>query len=291
MKRLLYIFAAGAVLTFAGCSNEKDLDIDLNGGKGLEFVHFESASDAWLVTADDESYDYEVVVGCTQKHDTDVTYNVTVGENTTGVEGVDFSIPEKSVTIKAGEYLGVLPVKVLYATTGEGFEIELILSVDEGLINDSYGNVAKITVKSDKVTIDWAWLEGSWTVQDFNYYSNGPDGAPYTAAIVKVDDTKAIVRNLWGSGADLNATVDFTARTITLAGYQLGFNYPDFGADFYFVAVDPAADYDTYADINTPVVGTMSPAGVVFDNYDWLLVGGPYDGYTYAGGLRSTFTR
>lgn len=291
MKKVLYILAACLPFAFAGCSNEKDIDLDINGGKGLEFVHFESDSDAWLVTEDDESYEYEVVVGCTQKYDTDVTYNVTVGENTTGVEGTDFSIPTKSVTIKAGEYIGVLPVKVLYDTTGEGFVIELVLSVDKGLINEAYGNTAIISVKSDKVTIDWKWLEGTWTAQDYSYYSSANQGDTYSAAIIKVDETNCIVRNIWGSGADLNATVDFTARTITIPGYQFAFTYAGYSADIYFVAVDPDAEYDLYEDITTPVTGSMSPAGVVFDNYDFLLVGGQYNGYTWAGGLKSTFTR
>lgn len=291
MKRLLYIFAAASLFAFTGCSNEKDLDIDINGGKGLEFVHFESASDAWLVTEDDESYTYEVVVGCTQAYESDATYNITIGENTTGVEGTDFKIPSKSFTIAAGKYVGSIPVEILYDTVGEGFTLELILDVDEDIINPAYGNTAVISVKSDKVTIDWKWLEGTWTVQDYCYYDGANQGGPYSAAIVKVDETNCIVRNIWGSGADLNATVDFTARTITIPGYQFAFEDSDLSANLYFVAVDPEAEYDIYDDINAPVTGTMTPAGVVFDNYDFLLVGGSYDGYTYAGGLRSTFTR
>ena len=205
--------------------------------------------------------------------------------------GVDFTIPSKSVTIKAGEYTGNVPVTVLYETTGEGFVLELLLSVSDELINSSYGKSSTISVKSDKVTIDWAWLEGSWDAQDWNYYSGGPDGDPYTSAIVKVSETECVVRNLWGSGADFTATVDFDNRTITVPGYQLAFYYAGYSANFYFVAVNPETDYDVYEDLTTPVVGTMSPAGVVFDNYDFLLVGGPYSGYTYAGGLRTNLTR
>ena len=45
-----------------------------------------------------------------------------------------------------------IPISVLYDTTGEGFEIELILSVEESLINPSYGATCYIKVKSDKIT-------------------------------------------------------------------------------------------------------------------------------------------
>jgi hypothetical protein len=291
MKKILYLIAAVACLSLAGCQFEKDLDIDTYDGKGLEFVHFNSASDAWMVSADDPSYVFNVTVGCSYKYSDDRTYSVSVGPATTGVEGVDFTIPNKSVTIKAGEYTGTVPVTVLYETTGEGFILELLLSVDEKLINSSYGDASTISVKSDKITMDWAWLEGNWIANDWNYYSGGPDGDAYTAAIVKVDETHCLVRNIWGSGADFEATVDFDAQTITVPGNQLAFYYAGYSANFMFVAVNPETDYDVYDDLTTPVVGTFTPAGIVFDNYDFLLSGGPYDGYTYAGGLRTTLTK
>lgn len=291
MKKALYFFAACLAFAFTGCESEPDIDLDVHGGKGLEFVHFSSAEDSWLVTSDDESYVYDVAVASTYDHEEDVTYNVKIGEETTGVEGTDFKIANKSVTIKAGEFIGKFPVEVLYATTGEGFVIELELDVDSTLVNKVYGKTAVITVKSDKVTIDWKWLEGAWNAQDYCYYDGKNDGDPYKAAIVKVDETHCIVRNLWGSGADLNATVDFDARTITVPGNQQGPAVASFSAVFYFVAVNPETDYDVYDPLTTPVVGTMSPSGVVFDNYDWLMVGGPYDGYTYCGGEKTTLTK
>ena len=291
MKKVIYFLAACLSLTIVGCQNEKDIALNTYDGKGLEFVHFASTTDTWLVTENDESYDYKVVVASTYTHATDVTYNITVGPNTTGEEGVDFSIPTKSVTIPAGQYLAELPVKVLYETTGEGFNLELVLSVDEALINDLYGDTAVVTVKSDKITMDWAWLEGEWSAQDYSYYSGANDGDSYSAAIVKVDETHLLVRNLWGSGADLEATVDFEARTITIPCPQKWFHMDKYEADLYILAVDPANGFDPYEDLETPVVATFSPAGIVFDNYDALLVGGPYNGYTFAGGLRSTLTK
>lgn len=287
MKKIFYICAVALAAFATSCSSEKDIDLDTNGGAGLEFVHFESASDAWMVTKDDTSYAFDVVVAATQKQDTDVTYEISLGDKTTGVEGTDFSIPTKSVTIKAGEYTGKFTVNVLYATTGEGFEIELLLKVDEKLVNPAYGASAFITVKSDKVTIDWKWLESKWNCQDYSYYSGANDGDPYTVAIKKVTETTGILSGLWGGG-DLTFTVDFDALTLTFA-VQPGFEA--YGAVCYIIAVDPSADFEPYTDINTPIVATMSPAGIVIDNYDFLLVGGQYDGYTYAGGAKSTLTK
>ena len=256
----------------------------------MEFIHFESASDAWMVTKDDTSYAFDVVVAATQKHDTDVTYEISLGDKTTGVEGTDFSIPTKSVSIKAGEYTGKITVNVLYATTGEGFDIELLLKVDEKLVNPAYGASAFITVKSDKVTIDWNWLESKWNCQDYSYYSGANDGDPYIVAIKKVTETTGILSGLWGGG-DLEFTVDFTVPAISIPGFQHSFDAAAYSAEVYFVAVDPTADYDIYTDVTTPVVAALTPAGIVIDNYDMLLVGGPYDGYTWAGGVKSTLTK
>ena len=296
MKKIFYICIAAFAVAATSCSTKPDIDIDTHGDEGLEFVHFASASDAWLVTADDESYDYSVVVASTKAPAEAVTYNIALGEATTGVEGTDFSIPTKSVTIKAGEYSSELPVKILYDTTGEGFQIELVLSVEESLINPSYGASALITVKSDKVTIDWDWLAGNWNSQDYSYYSGKNDGDPYTVAISKQDDANGVITGLWGAGP-LNFSVDFNAKTITLAGNQYGAEATQYSAQLFFVAVDPAADFDVFydtdgnPDLTVPVVATLSPAGIVIDNYDFLLVGGAYDGYTYAGGIKSTLTR
>lgn len=296
MKKIFYICIAALAVAATSCSTKPDIDIDTNGGEGLEFVHFESASDAWLVTADDESYDYNIVVATTKAPAENVTYSVSLGDRTTGVEGTDFSIANKSVTIKSGEYASSIPISVLYDTTGEGFEIELILSVEESLINPSYGATCYIKVKSDKITIDWDWLVGSWECQDYGYYSGSNDGDPYTVAIAKTNETTGTLSGIWGGGA-LEFTVDFEAKTLTFVGNQYSQDAPQYEAQLFFVAVDPSADYDIFYDANEnpdleyPVVATLSPAGIVIDNYDFLLVGGPYDGYTFAGGEKSTLTR
>ena len=290
MKKILYILAAAASLMVAGCSKNPDIDIDTNGGKGLTFLHFETSSDTWLITKDDKSYKHTIKVLCSNSQDKDITYNLKVASGSTGKEGVDYRMPDKSITIPAGKYEGSIDIEVLYSTTGEGFNLDIVLDADATLINPSYGDALAISVKTDKVTIDWKWLEGDWTDNVFKYYDN-TTGAPYTASIIKVDETNCIIRNLWGTGTDLNGVVDFENLTITIAGYQESCPMEEYSAVLYFVAVDPSKDYDLYTDKTTPVVATMSPTGIVIDNYDYLLVGGKYDGYTFAGGLKSTFTR
>lgn len=263
----IYIFCVAALAVIAtGCSSKKDIAMDLHDGQGLEFVHFEKSSDSWLVTEDDESYVFDVVVANTYAHDEAVTYTVSVGENTTGVEGTDFSIANKTVTIAKGEYLGKLPVTILYDTTGEGFELELVLSVDEKLVNPSYGDACQIVVKSDKITIDWDWLVGNWTEQDIS-------GDPYAMAISQKDETTAIFTNIWGMGTDIEGTVDFDARTVTFAS-------PSFVGEAYggslMMSHLGASGYDT-----ENIVAKLSPLGIIISNIGFHLIGGSYDGYDF----------
>lgn len=296
MKKVLYIVAAAAALAFTSCNAEAPIEIETYGGQGLTFLHFLSPSDSWLVGADDESYVYDVVVAQTKKYSEDKTYDLLLGDGTTGKEGVDFKMATKSVTIPAGEYAASFPVEVLYATTGEGFSIEFVLNVDETLFNPTYGDSQYVVVKTDKITIDWDWLAGKWNATEVCYYDGSSD--EYPMQITKVDETTCSITNLWGAGSTIDGCkVDFDARTITIPTYVEFADLSNYGAAGYLVAVDPEADFDLYYDdddepiFDYPLVAKMSPLGVVIDNWDVLMVGGDYDGYTYGGGYCTTLTR
>ena len=171
------------------------------------------------------------------------------------------------MTIKANEYIGAVPVEVLYATTGEGFVLELILSVDDKLINPSYGASELINIKTDKVVIDWDWLEGNWMEQDIS-------GDPYAVAFTKVDDTHVAFFNLWGMESDYVGEVDFEARTITFpAPYALG---PAYGGSLMVSHMNDEGAYD-----NAPIVAYMTPLGITLNNLGFYLSGGSYDGYDF----------
>lgn len=271
MKKIFILFCVCLSAVMIGCNKDKDIDINTYNGKGLEFVHFESASESWLISETDESFVHDVVFACTYAYDTDITYNVSVGNNTTGVEGIDFKLNKKSVTIKAGEYMGIIPVEVLYETTGLGFNIELVLSVDDAKINPVYGNTCDITVKTDKVTIDWEWLQGKWTAHDAS------GGDPYPMTIVKVDDTTADFIGEWGCSGAMRGVVDFTTRTVTFTG--------EFDLDEMYggiVKVRPAE--------GTTFTAKLSPLGITITNIDFYIVGGEYDGYDF-GEDETTLTR
>lgn len=295
MKKVLYAFLAVA-LAFAAssCSYEKDLDIDTNGDQGLDFVHFAEASESWSIEETDESFIYNIPVGRTLPQSQAATYNVSLGPGTTGVEGKDFVLVTKSITIPAGEQLANVQVEIPYETTGVVFKIELVLDIAENLVNPSYGTSHMIAVSTDKFPYDWDWLTGNWSASDYFYYYDMELG-PYTVTIEKVDETTCKISG-FGQGNfapwELTGTVDFQKKTITVPGYIKGGYDEDVASDLYFVAVDAATDYDYDHDqIDKPLVVKFSPEELNFGPWDAYIAEGDYATYTYVGGVMTTLSK
>jgi len=161
--------------------------------------------------------------------------------------------------------------------------------IAEGVVQETA--TATFFYQAGSVTIDWDWLAGDWKASDFNLSKQEMEGDSYDMVITKIDDTHCKIINLWDSEAELDGVVDFDALTITIAGNQFAFRAGSLNADLYFVAVDPDDEYNPFEDLTTPVIAKITPGGIVIDNYDFFLVGGQYDGYTYDGGIRTTMTK
>ena len=172
---------------------------------------------------------------------------------------------------------------------GTGSYTIVVASVVDGKVQES--SHATFFYQAGEITIDWTWLEGEWDGLDYNYYEEDFEGGAYPMTIEKVDDTHCLIYNIWDSEGVLEGVVDFENLTITIPGYQKVFAMPQYGCDMYFVAVDPDNDYEVFEDLTTAVVAKISPSGIVIDNYDFLMVGGNYDGSTYDGGIRTTMTK
>lgn len=282
MKKIFYIALAAVATLFVGCNVEQDLDINLNGGKGLDFVHFESPSVTAVLT--DSTCVYSVNLFSVSKSDKDRTYELAVAESSTGKEGVDFSFASKTITIPAGEFSGSTTVTCNYENVAEnGFLLTIEVIAAEGVnFSPAYGNSMTFNFKTDKVTIDWDWLLGDWTETDYDF--SGAIEYQSAAQIVKGENENEIVIKNFYETCDLVGTVDFEARTITIQP-QFMLHYNDTYGDFHFVAFD----YDTDEGlVEGPVVATMSAVGVTIGQWGAYGVDcGMFLGYQ----LKTTFTR
>ena len=256
MKKIFYFALAAVATMFASCNVEQDLDIDLNGGQGLDFVHFENPTITAVLT--DSTCTYEVNLYSVTKSNKDRTYELAVAESTTGKEGVDFEIENKILTIPAGEFCGSTTVTCKYENVAEaGFLLTLEVVAAEGVkFSPAYGNSMTFNFKTDKVTIDWDWLLGDWIETDYDF--SGAIEYQSSAKIVKGENENEIIIKNFYETCDLVGVVDFEARTITFQP-QFMLHYNDTYGDFHFVAFD----YDTDEGlIDGPVVATMSAAGI-----------------------------
>lgn len=182
------------------------------------------------------------------------------------------------------------------AFSGSTVRVPLPKDVQSGLYSIVVGGVAEgEVVATDAVPfyyqggpLDWDWLLSDWGAYDYNLSERVVEGDPYGMTIAKVDDTHIKIGNLWGTGAELDAVVDFDAMTITIPGNQFAYHDSGVDGDCNFVAVDPENEFDTFEDLTTPVIVKMTPGGLVIDNYDFLITSGKYKGYTYDGGIRTT---
>lgn len=254
MKKIFYFALAAVATMFASCNVEQDLDIDLNGGQGLDFVHFEEPTIAAVLT--DSTCTYEVNLYSVTKSDKDRTYELAVAKSTTGKEGTDFSIANKTITIPAGEFCGSTTVTCDYDKVAEaGFVLTLEVVAAEGVnFSPVYGNSMTFNFKTDKVTIDWNWLLGDWTETDYDL--SGAAAYQCPVKIVKGEnENEIVIKGFWGEDVNLVGTVDFEAKTITFA-IQYMMDYMDYGS-FYFKALDPASGA-----IEEPVEAEMSALGI-----------------------------
>ena len=263
MKKIFYFALAAVATMFASCNVEQDLDIDLNGGQGLDFVHFEEPTITAVLT--DSTCTYEVNLYSVTKSNKDRTYELAVAESSTGVEGTDFSFENKTITIPAGEFCGSTTVTCDYDKVAEaGFVLTLEVVANEGVkFSPVYGNSMTFNFKTDKVTIDWEWLLGDWIETDYDF--NGAIEYQSAAKIVKGENENEIIIRGFYESCNLVGTVDFEARTITFTPgqYVLTDDYYGYG-DFYLYAFD----YDTDEGlVEGPVVATMSAVGITIGQW------------------------
>ena len=191
---------------------------------------------------------------------------------------------EKLVSDEAVSFSGSTVRVPLPKDVQTGFYTIVVGGVADGVVQE----VDAVPFYYQGGPLDWDWLLGDWKAYDYNLSERVVESFPYDMTITKVDDTHIKIGNLWGTEAEFDAVVDFDAMTITIPGYQFALTASNVKGDLYFVAVDPENEYDVFEDLTTPVVVKMTPGGLVVDNYDFYIGSGPYEGYTYDGGVRTT---
>ena len=113
MKKIFLIIIPVFVLVLTSCTKEK-MEFDSNGGKGLAFTHFVESSIIISTDLEDvDAHSVSIAVSSTVKSDQDRTYTISVDPSSTAIEGTDYNLSSKTVTIPAGQYSGSVTLTVV----------------------------------------------------------------------------------------------------------------------------------------------------------------------------------
>jgi hypothetical protein len=217
MKINIFILASVFSFMVTSCTNE-GMDFDTNGGKGLEFVHFVGNSQS-LVTKSDTENTLEITVSASSLSDVDRTYNLTISPNTTAIEGEQFSLSSKTVTIPSGKY----SASVILTANNDNLTPEEVVVYLEINSEDAidYGKTAKITLSAFfEVTMNW--LVGTWHWTD-------SDGYEFDVEIAKVDDNTISIYNIWEFEETVTASVNYEEGFIAIEPNAHIGDYPPYG--------------------------------------------------------------
>ncbi|MBE6222371.1 MAG: hypothetical protein E7125_02810 [Bacteroidales bacterium] len=192
----------------------------------------------------------------------------------TAVQGTDFTVEPangvldfngnstENIVISVIEHPGVL-------TGSLKFTIEL--SAVAGGITDLGGVYsASVEIKDNDVVVDWDYVTGKWTAQD---YDNGaPDGGTYEVTFSKKGEDTVVLNNLWGGKMNIEGAITFNTEENT-ASISFPFGQPVFDATEYDMGIMTLIGYDTVRGgwyLNTPAVATVTSGGIVLG--PWNLV-------------------
>lgn len=268
MKKILYTIIVALSLGFASCTDEGGIHCNTYDGKGLEFLHF-ATSGSFLIEKDTEAI--EVKVGITSVSDQDRTFNISIDESSTAVEGRDFKLASRTVTIPAGQYIGTILIEPLYETMNQDETTTVVLELDTELISPAYGKTTQLNF-TYAFTVDMDYLCGIWSGTDYNI--DGTTEGPWNITISKKSDNEIYIENFWDGGEIIVANVNFDDMTITIPAKQIIYKHATYG-DCWL------SYYKDNVNVDKAVTGTLSALGLRINNWCAHVSAGEFGYYSY----------
>jgi len=283
MKRVINILATTlcAAVLFS-CTHE--YSFKTNAYVLMDETSFSVKEDAGLVLVPVSAYNSESLTGT-------VYFNVI---DDTAVEGVDFTVePADGVLHFDGndtEYIQINVIDHPGVLTGN-LKFSLELSAINGEISQ-FGGVteASFEIKDNDVVVDWDYVAGTWSAQDYD--GGSPDGGLYTITVTKKSETALVLNNLYGGKNDIAGTIEFdkeaNTATITFEPNQLVWSSEQYGGPMYLLGYNfERGGWYT----NTPAVALVTSGGITVQKYTFLM-SGSYEGYIWtSNGITTVMTK
>lgn len=172
----LIAFFTAAMLALAGCDKDDDVVVP------PQLATFTGLNSAVYFVLDDPNSVYQVPVGVSTVSDKDRTINFTVSSPTGAQEGQQYTLGSTSVTIPAGEAVGYIDVRGIFAGFPQGRVDTLRFTLSSGEVAPSdYNNTFDLVMQAF-CEVDLSAFSGEYTAQDYDDQGN-PDGTPYTVLL------------------------------------------------------------------------------------------------------------
>ena len=186
----------------------------------------------------------------------------------------------QNITVKVknnpGKYTGNTTLNIeLVSATGD-----ITIGAPRGL---------SITILDNDIPVDWKFIEGTWTAQDYD--GAAKDGGTYEVEVKKVDDTTVNLINLWGGGETLEGTIEFdeatNSTTMAFKAQQVVFDATAYGyGPMILIGVDETGAWNW-----VPTIAKVTPAGITVGPWNMVITQGDYKGYLYGGSYTTILTR
>lgn len=255
MKKIYILFIALSAFFLMGCEN------DPIHYSGPSFVSFNEGTVNKVVKENEDGI-LEITLGVSQTSNEDRSFSVSVdAANTTAVEGQDYDFVNKSVTIPAGEYTGVIKVKGYYdKLTPDAVKLTLNLVADQSMLQE--GTTTQIAINLSRffeVTMDW--LEGEWSAQDTKNGEN--DGEAYDMEIQQINGDTIAISGLFGTSSVIKGIVDYDNSQIQIPIQQYMFTHATLGPVYLFNVIGSSL-------VNRPIVCDINFRGITTGSYGIL---------------------
>lgn len=221
MKKILSILTVFAMM-FLINSCRSDGEMAYDGDSLLIFAAPQSSGDVFVLSGSG-STTYDIPFGVLKQSgaDSDVTLTVDAA-NSTAVEGVDFTIPVKTVTLKAGATSGNFVVKLLESGAVQSGKTIAFKLTSGSLTNAAYNQDFMLNVS---LTCPISTFLGDF--KNTESWFNAPNGI-YTVVAGSAANT-LVVEDYFGIGFDLNLNYDPTTYVISVPTQSTGEMHPTYG--------------------------------------------------------------
>lgn len=220
---------------------------------------------------------------------TTVSFEVVPG---TAVAGTHYTVEPANGTLSFnGEQTQNITIHIIdnpgVYTGNATFTVNLVTA--SAPVELSAGKSIKCTVIDNDVPVDWAFVEGEWSAQDFKL-SGAKDGDAYKVTIKKVNETTLELVNLWGGNKSLEGTITFhpdNTATVLFAAKQVVYDAAAHGyGDLILLGQNDAGSW-AYA----PAKATISGEGISIGPWNMLITEGADKGYLWAEGYNTKLSK